>query len=310
MMKKIGIGVMALVLCGIIISGFVHVSVQKYYPVHKYFFNAANNFYDPAIWNKWYRGNIENSTLAKDGSFIIKTQDRTIEVKNSGGYDFAITENKGNQKKYYYCVFQPSARNDSCGVYVRYEKTLLNALFPFLSSSADFDKQIPQFKNYMEDDFLYYGYHINIGQVEDTAVLFILKKVPVNNYLQALNAFYAKLDSFVRANNRKILQPPIVHFAEFAKDSIGLMIGVAVDNNNVPEDSVVHKADMPPKGRMLIGLYKGKFAERTLLYKAMQNYINDYKLKQVASEFEKYMDNKLPVNDSSEINIKLYFPVY
>jgi effector-binding domain-containing protein len=309
-MKKIGIGIIVLVLCGIIVSGFIYVPIQKYYPVHKSFFNAVNDFYNPAGWNKWYKGTIQNNTLTKNGSFSIKTKDGAIEIKNSGGYSFTITENKGQQKQYYNCVFQPTFKNDSCGMFVVYKKSLLKTVFPFLSGSSSFENQIVQFKEYMENDLLYYGYSINLGQVEDSSVLFIQKKMPLNNYLQTLSIFHSELDSFAHANKRKILQPPIVHFSVLPKDSIGIMVGVAVDNNTAPENSGIQKADMPTKGRMLTGQFKGKFAERNLLYKAMDNYMRDYHLRQVAFEFEKYMDNKFPSDDSSEVNIKLYFPVY
>jgi effector-binding domain-containing protein len=76
-----------------------------------------------------------------------------------------------------------------------------------------------------------------------------------------------------------------------------------------PDKEGIRCSKMPVNGRMLVGRFKGKFSDRTQLNAALERYILDKKLESIVTSYEKYYSSPLPVNELSEVEIEIYYPI-
>jgi effector-binding domain-containing protein len=93
------------------------------------------------------------------------------------------------------------------------------------------------------------------------------------------------------------------------KDSLRMMIGLPVNKPAVSAQNVIFM-QLPAHGRMLVGYYTGKYGGRDKLYLAMKTYLTDHHLASPEDPYEKYLDDKIPANDSSLVHLQVNFPIY
>jgi hypothetical protein len=67
---------------------------------------------------------------------------------------------------------------------------------------------------------------------------------------------------------------------------------------------------LPGNGRLVEGNYSGKLSEKRLIYNAINSFMLDQHLKQVAQPFEQYNVADTILRADNNINIKIYYPVF
>jgi effector-binding domain-containing protein len=203
-----------------------------------------------------------------------------------------------------------SKHNDSTRLIVTEKRSLLLSLLSFTPNSiavADADS----LKTFIETPSAYYGFPLEITGIVDTLVVAITKRVPTANRATELNNMYSMLYKAIQVNHLTVTKPIIAHYHPAGKDSVDITSAIPVASKALKGSmqNNISFMEMPPKGRMVVGYFKGKYADRTKLYNAMDRYITDKSLKKIAAAYEEYLNNQVPENDSTLVEIKICSPV-
>ncbi|HEU5054153.1 MAG TPA: hypothetical protein VFT78_13630 [Hanamia sp.] len=162
-------------------------------------------------------------------------------------------------------------------------------------------------KAFIENPMTYYGYSLTIEKTIDTVVVVKDIVTEAANWRPALSSIYSKLLIFINSNHLKVMQPKIVSFKPISKDSLEIRAGIPV--NKVAGETSDIKFLKMPKGDMLVGEYVGPYNKRNSLSSAMEKYMSNHSLNEVAVPYEKFLNNEIPATDTSEVSIKMYYPI-
>ncbi|GAC1304438.1 MAG: hypothetical protein NVSMB24_11830 [Mucilaginibacter sp.] len=313
-MKKFIILISAIILLSIII--FIPVSQQKAVVIKSSFFNVYKELANAGNWKKW-RPDIRK-TDQTDSTRILERQNRngftlsflTASLQVSiNGYSFVIREyNAGDKLDYSYTVI-PGKLPNYTTVVATERVSLARYLVHLASDNPLAETHIDDFKNFMEDADLYYGYKIIRKKVTDTNIVVIRKVVLGKNKFNEAAKTLMALKRFIGAKGLKQTQPLIAQFSPTSGDSSEVNIGIPI-NGKVAAQNPVSFMTMPATGSLYTVRYRGKFKDRMAVYAAVQRYFNDRQMPMPLPPFETYLDDKLPQNDSDIINIQINFTTF
>lgn len=316
MRKRIALITCTLLLAVLIAGYFIIIPVEKSVVIHAPMFNTTAELRKPAEWIKWHPtltaacidSNICSTVFdSSTNAFGIKSPQATINVSNRGPI-FNVTETGDNNSSYVYTII-PSIKDDSTSILIEAKQSLLQALFTGFSSKCYAAAAIDSLKSFMETPAKYYGFNIQLKPVLDSDVVTTTRKVIAANQFAALHDMLTDVTNYIIANHLTKTAPIMVHYQQKNNDSLDLMMGIPVNKSSAPAGNVSCMR-LTPNGRMVTTYYKGSFSGRAAVYKAHQRYISDHFLRPAAVGFEKYLNNSMPVNDSSQVEILLCSPVF
>ena len=297
----------------VLLTCFIPVSQRTEIIIAANFDNTVEQIIHPDNWKKWYPGIKESwqsdssgFRLTKDDiakTFTITTPRKKYVIKTITLLSYEVTEN--NSDRFYLTVF-PLLSPDSTKVITKANTRLLFKLFSFLHNYSA-ESTAGGLKSFLENPIALYGFPVEIKKVTDTVYLttnFVANK---NNLFEKLPMMFSDIDGFILKNKLNIINNKDIAYATLNNDSLQVMVGIPV-NKIVTGNDHIYCMQMP-KGRMLVGQYEGRFDERQSIYRAMQKYIFDHHLSMIAQSYERYLNNRLPVADSSHIQIELYIPI-
>lgn len=316
MKKRTIVIVVVLLALALTITYFVSTTSQREVLVLSSIVNTVNVLNSPAGWKKWNPALKEacdknpgacaiNHDSTKNIFTIHAGQDSVI--VEAQGASFNISQTKSNRQEAYNYTILSSIRDDSTKIIITENRSLLLSFLSQPPGNTMAYQDALSLKKFIETPSAFYGFPLEITGVVDTNVVIIRRIVPAAERAATLADMYKSINSFIGNNHLKIMQPGIVHYELKGKDSIDIMAGIAVDRIAPAKNNI--SCIQLPKGRLLVGYYKGSFEGRKQLYQAMNNYVRDKFLRKIATSFEKYLDNKLPENDSSQVELKVYYPV-
>ena len=310
-MKKIII--LTTLACIILALYFVPVSLEKTTAIKSSFFNVYEQLSRPEHWKRW-RPDLRNALFAdsnqlsvKKGpnSFTISRGNQQLNVNLAGTLINITDKNKDTTTAYSYFVV-PDNPPDKTLITVYKDANLFTYLLNKLEPVSFADTHVNDLKHFMETDSLLYGFNILKTKVTDDKLLVILKDAPAKTELAVANNSLNQLKQFIKKNKLNQTAPLIAQFTPKNNDSVQVKVGIYIDREiNSYKDITFER--MPKGGNLRAAKFTGRFNERNRAYDAMQRYFNDHSLQQGILPFEVYTDNKLPVNDTDKINIKLLF---
>jgi effector-binding domain-containing protein len=205
----------------------------------------------------------------------------------------------------YNLIILPSSSNNSLQVQSIEKVKLFHYLF-FSSSSSYGQSALTALKNFLEDTKNVYGFLIETEKVTDTVFAVVNCATDSARLFTVLNKNFKLLDNYVQQHQlEKKGFYSVSYSAE--QDSLHLILGIPV--NKFAAASVdIHCVNIP-KGTMLTGLYKGKFLNKRVIYRAFMRYATDHFKENVGAPFESYINNQLPPSDTSTVQFKFYYPV-
>jgi len=290
---------------------------------------AARELNSPVEWERWNPA-LKKDCLENPGGCAVKNSPEqntfTVQVPHCSisvvarGAMFDITRTGNNNAATYNYTLVPSLHDDSTKLIVTAKASLLSSLFSSLSSSVAL-QDADSLKKFIETPSDYYGFQLQmVSSVVDTCVVVTHKRVLAANRATETKILYNSIDSFISANHLIITQPNIAHYQPAAKDSVDITVGKPVDKPSAPVGFLKTMLlgspqnnfafmQMPAHGKMLVGYYKGRFGDRMKLYRAMDRFMSDKLQKIIALPYEKYLNNTVPENDSTVVEIKVYYPV-
>ena len=240
--------------------------------------------------------------------FSIKTPQLSYTITNpdAGTFKIRVLE-KG---KPLYCRLRLSIipGTTSTAVVSDTKTTMINTLFANDRQHEIANEICKNLKEFMETPGLYYGFPIHVRGVIDSNVAVLKKTVAVNEKFSILPRLLEDLKRYASTNKLTVMQPPMLQFDQFGKDSLNIVMMLAV-NKPGPNENSIRCGKMPARGRMLVGRFEGKFIDRTQLNGALDKYIVDKNLESIVSSYEKYFSYPLPEHDSSEVDLEIYYPI-
>lgn len=307
---------LVLLLLIILAALFIPVKRQKIYSVKASFFNVYQQLAKPANWAQWrsdirpvWQADSGKVTMTREpGVFKISAGDINMNVK-AEGYVFFIGARDKTGSHYYSYTVVPGKYSNETSVTVTTTISLLRNLFDGNEGHLFADTHISDLKNFMENDDLYYGYKIVKKKVTDTTIIVLREVVLSKNKFTAAAKTLNALRQFMSANHLRQTQPLIAQFIDKHNDSTQVNIGLPIDkkvNTNYP----VTLMQMPSTGYFYTVHFRGQFKDRLKAYAALHRYFNDRLMPVPILPLETYLDNKLPVADSDQVNIRINFPTF
>jgi len=293
---------------------------QKELLVRSPIIHAARELSSPAEWERWNpalrKDCLENpsacavNNTAVKNTFSIKAPHCGISVTLRGAM-FDITQTGGDGPASYNYTLIPSLHDDSTGLVVTEKRSLLVSLFSSLSVNSVAWRDADSLKKFIETPSDYYGFPLQMSPVIDTLVITTHKRIAAANSIAELKGLYRVINHTIEAGHLTKTYPYIANYRPVGHDSIELTAAIPVDKK-IPKGALptnMSFMEMPPQGRMVVGYFKGKYGDRIKLYKAMDNFISDKLLKKISVPYEEYLNDTVPENDSTIVEIKICAPV-
>jgi effector-binding domain-containing protein len=295
----------------VLAAAFIPYNQEKTIVVNASFFNVYQQLVKAENWKRW-RNDLRQippedsskiSTVQNAVGFKITTPAITLNVRPANGYSFYVDEkNNGKTLDYAYTVLPEKLPNETT-IVLSHKSTFLNSILNGGRRSWS-ATHVDDFKNFMENASLYYGYEIARARVTDTDIVVLRQLVPAKDkFKQALKNLNI-LRKYIAANGLKQTQPLIAQFFPRGQDSVQLNIGLPV-NKKTPAKNPVYYMEMPKTGYVYTAKYHGRFVDRRKVYAAMQQYFSDRRMQIPILPFETYAGDKLPATDTDHINIRI-----
>lgn len=280
------------------------------------FENTANQVIHIGNWKNWYpeikaayKKNPSEYRLSKDSSEKTDTifiPGKKIVIHIISSMSYRINELSGvSENNFAFTVF-PSESSHSMTIFLIQKKPFITSL---INSKRSGENPLNGLKVYLEDSKQLYGFDIKMAEIRDPVIASTVFRIPQKNVFNKIREgdtilkHYIFQKSLIKTGNISISYIPL------NGDSLLLTVGIPV-NGSADSIKDVKCLSLPVKGRVLVGNYTGKFSYREKIYTAMSKYLTDHRLSIPAESFERYLNDSIPVNDSSEIKIELDYPVY
>lgn len=268
--------------------------------------NNWRNWY-PEIKNAYQKNPsdyhlIENPSSKTDTILI---PGKKIVIHPVAPMSYSVSEISKDAANNFSFSIYPSDQPQKMNLYVVQRKALITTIF----DKDNMDNPVYALKNYLEDPKELYGYYIEISEIRDPTIASTLFNIRSKDVFSKISEADSILTHYIQQKNLIKTGHISVSYVPKGKDSLQLTVGIPV-NGAADSTNNVKCLSLPPKGRVLVGLYSGKFSERNRIYQAMTRYLSDHTLSIPAQSFERYLNDSLPTSDSSEINMELDYPIY
>lgn len=315
-MKKIVI--LLSILLVVLFACFIPVTQQKTISIKAPFYNVYNQLNGSAKWIKWrpdlreiYAADSNKISIKNESrnSFVLKYAGQELDVKASAGV-FDIFEQNGNKMLNYSYSVVPQKDQDKTSVTVYKKISAFSYVTELFKPAAMADTHINDLKHFMETDSLRYGFNIFRTKVPGSNVILITRTVLSKNMMPEVGKMSALLTEYFNIHkNVKHAGPLIAQFVPRGKDSIQIKAGFYIDNI-APDYKDALYTRMPKGNTLFAVIFNGKFNQRQAAYSALQQYFADHLWQSAILPFEFYLDNKLPLTDTSKVKVQINFTTY
>lgn len=279
------------------------------------YFNCYQQLFTPGNWKKWQPD--LNKAYSTDPSaykeiptvkgFEISTPGVYFSVKQQDSYNLLVKRISNNKELNYSFTIIPDSKGLTTTMVVTSGINGLTYLMKLFKDDDLKNTGINSFKNYMEDVRLYYGFLIKREQTPGKMVAAERKTFLKDDLYQQIGQIHHKLYDFVLQNNLKVIYPLQLQYVSHKGDSLQTIVGLPVNKKiNILNNSVEYMN--MPRGKILVGYFKGTYKDREKLYNAMQVYMNDNYIHPMIAPFEVFKSNKLPAGDSTIVDMQVVIP--
>ncbi|MGZ3764302.1 MAG: hypothetical protein ACXVA2_06540 [Mucilaginibacter sp.] len=301
----------------ILAACFIPFTQQKNVIVKASFFDSYQQLSKADNWKKWRtdlrKALLADSTKISDkqdtNGFELNYADTKLRVRLVNGNSFSINENNANKESEYSYTVVPQKMSNVTSVIVIEKTNFIKYLANLIDNRSFEGTHIADYKSFMENPDLFYGYKIVKSKVIDTSIVVLKRVVLAKNKFSEAAKSLAILNQYIASKGLKQTQPLMAQFFPKANDSVQLNIGLPV-NGKVTATKPIAFMEMPKSGNLYVVKYHGKFSDRLKVYAAVQKFFNDRTLPMPILPFETYLDNKLPQSDSDTINIQINFTTF
>lgn len=269
-------------------------------------YDVAKQINDLNNWKKW-NADFNQNNVQITGSF---NSDQLAIIKPGYSYTLhhinplAVVLTRKNKNKSDSSLIEISPLTDS-SVYIKWrEKSSVLSLITKATSTSLIHNDFTMFKAIMEDVQLKYGFPIKLVPVKDTLLLTVVATKPGEKNITPL--LYQQLVSYINTNS---LPAEKNYFYKTDLDSNKVAVCIPV-YKQLHGTKNIKFLELPPTGRLVEATYSETLSNKQAVYTAINNFIIDQHLKQVAQPLEQYNVADTMPNLNSNVNLKIYFPVF
>ena len=180
----------------------------------------------------------------------------------------------------------------------------------FSHGNGDESNLLENLKAFAEDDKRSYGFFIQTVLVSDTLILTTSITTMPDSTLKAVAVLYNRLVSYCKQNCLLIKNYYYTSTVVLANDEVQVSVGMPVPKQSDKKSPEFEFLRLPANGRLVVGKYKGRYKDKQQLYSAMNEYIQDKRMKKVAQPLEQYSVANAPYHDTNMISMQVYYPVF
>ena len=245
-------------------SLFIPFTQSKTVVITKEFLSVYQQFISASKWVKW-QPDLKKAATTDSGSvsynhkannFIIKSPGMQLSVATIGNAIAVEEQKKFSSASFGYLLSPDKVPNKT--IITTYVNTyVLKYLISFFNRSVFAETHIDDFKNYIENDSLYYGYKILKVKVPQSDLITAYKTVLQKDKFTAAAALRTILEKFIAANHVKQLYPVIAQFLTKSADSVQVKVGFFIDKQVLSKAGVAY-VKMPIHGTLVAAKYVGE----------------------------------------------------
>jgi effector-binding domain-containing protein len=314
-MKK-GVIIILIIVVLLAIACFIPITQKTDINISATFDNTVLQVIHLENWKNWYpelrnayANDSVNYSFAKDTAqkiYTLITTDKKYIIHSITPTSYQVSEEKGNWVDVFAFTVFPSDTLGKMKINMVKKTPLLFALF---NKSNAGENAINGLKSYLEDPKAFYGFKIEMGKIRDSVLASIIFKTIKKDVLVKIHDAYLNLLGYTKKNGLAITDHTSISYIPISDDSFQITVGVPV-NKFAPPLKEINCLLLPAQGNVIVGNYEGKFSERRKIYLAMIRYMADHTLTAPAESFERYLNDSIPLSDSSMIKMELNYPVY
>jgi effector-binding domain-containing protein len=306
-MKK---GIIVLVV--LILVGFIPFQQRRTVSIKSNYFDVCQQLIAAGNWKRWVpeissKAVTQIQTDTFNSGFLITTPNQAFKVKSISGNTYNVVRTLNHIDYHYTYTVVPAIKGNNTAVVIDAKTNVFKWLVSQIEQSAEPDALVLNLKSFMEDAKRYYGFTINEKNVAESYIAVKKETIATKNKYPEINKAVKGLNSFIEQNNIKAIQPIYGSYYPYKADSLQILIGIPVNKQLNPTTAVSFMR--MPGGKVVVGDYQGKYGERQKVYAATEKYIQDHFLQKQIAPFERYLDNKVPANDSDIVNMQINYPV-
>jgi len=306
-----------LLLLGLFIWLPIRWTVSRSVGINASIFKVAYQINDLRHWNNWYPELMDSSPSAfsysldpASGHPQVRNGKICITLNEINPEAVQVRDSSGTGDFYFSLYAVPDSEGRTSRLNWDTQVSALGWIREKWRRESLASRSLANLKSFMEDPFRYYGFRIALLTVPDSLVLTSTRKSSRKERLTTLKELYSRLSRFAQIHhlNDDADSPRMAGFQQVTGDSVICMAGIPVVRHGPPQEGIAY-LQMPPKGKMLVGYYQGNYAGLINLYRAMNQYIADKHLQQIAVPYEKYMFQPVTPADSLHMVIELHYPI-
>jgi effector-binding domain-containing protein len=296
----------------ILITSFIPITRSVNLEINAPYFNVYRYIAAAENWIKWQpdlKIGASHRELKIDSTktgFRITAPEITFSIENAGLNNFAVI--KKEKGKEYSCnyLLVPQPKTNKTVIIAVHKTNVIGYIWSAVMGNDLEASPITNLKNYMEDTRLYYGFMIK--KESTSGKLLAVKKgsfLAKDAYRQS-NLLLNQLNNFVSEKDIKVVYPLQLQYVSRRNDSVGILLGLPVNKKTNVSDNIEYM--VLPKGKVLVGYFKGAYKEREKLYAALQSYMNDNYIREMILPYERFSNDKLPSGDSTIVDMQIVIP--
>ncbi|MEO9071279.1 MAG: hypothetical protein ABI261_09600, partial [Ginsengibacter sp.] len=267
-------------------------------------------------WKNWfpaiqeaYKKNPDDYKIKKDSSQKIDTivfPGKNFIIHALSPMSYEVSERDGSEENNFAFTVFPGGNSHKMDIFLVNKTPFIYTLF---SKKRPGEDAMIALRSYLEDPKQYYGFNIQMAEIRDPVIASLLSRIKKEDLFIRIQSAHKELIDYLTSNGLVKTGHVSISYINLMGDSIQLTVGIPV-NKIAASAKGIQCLSLPPKGRVLVGNYEGKFSYRDGIYHAMTKYLTDHTLSIPAESFERYLNDSIPTSDSSDIRIELDYPVY
>jgi effector-binding domain-containing protein len=303
--KKLFIAVGLIVL--VIVLSFIPFNNKREIVIKAQLYDAAKQINDLHNWKKWYTG-LEADSIKISGSFnndqsaITSAYSYTLHHLNPLAVSLIRKNNSTSSS-----IIEIAPQTDSTIVVSWNEKIIIFEMIK-RSIKPQYSRQtnLNNLKKLLEDVNYKYSFLIKIVPVKDTLILTAETSLADKEAATVITNLYRELQAFIKEN---MLPAEKKYFYKTRLSNNKIAVGIPVYKQAHNRENI-KLLQLPHNGRLVEGIYSGKVSDKRSIYNAINNFMLDQHLKQVAQPLEQYNVADTILQPNSNVNVKIYYPVF
>ncbi len=293
----------------VIILSFIPVDNIRQTVIKASLYDVAKQISDLNNWKKW-NPDLVNKSIKIDGSF---NNDQSAIITLTYSYllhhinPVAVSLRRTLDGSSTSSLIEIASVTDTTTAVSWSEKITFFELMK-RSIVEHFSRQtnLDNLKKLIEDVNYKYGFFIKIVPVRDTMILTAKTNIIGNSFAYTTVYLYNLLQKFIDKHGIPYQKK---YFYTTALSNHEVAVGVPI-YKRIKDSANIKCLQLPGSGRLVEGTYSGRLSDKQSIYTAINNFMMDQHLKQVAQPLEQYSVSDTMFNANSNVNIKIFYPVF